>query len=282
MATTATLVPSSLTVDDTQITYYDSQDTKGHDDVLVLVHGTSGSTASHFGFLFPILSAKQRVVSIDLAEPAHEGTLELEDLVEQVASAITNIVPGQKVVLLGYSLGAVVTAAVAARHPHLVERLVIVAGWMKTDMQQLLRNDIWLDLRRSGSETIRAYSTFCAFGGPFLSDRTLDDIQPGMDAMTFDAFGDRQMDLNRRIDVVQDTHRIQAPTLVIGCTHDQMVPVRHQKAIFGAIEDSRYVEIPTGHAVVFERPSELCHHIQRFMDAPAEHAAGTVIATPLP
>ena len=100
--------------------------------------------------------------------------------------------------------------------------------------------------------------------------------------MTFDEFGDRQMDLNRRIDIVQDIHRIQAPTLVIGCTHDQMVPVRHQKAIFGAIEDSRYVEIPTGHAVVFERPSELCHHVQRFMDDPEEYAAGTVIATPLP
>ncbi|GAA3325825.1 alpha/beta fold hydrolase [Paeniglutamicibacter sulfureus] len=282
MSNTATLEPSILSIDGTQITYHDSQDSRGHDDVLVLLHGTGGSTTSHFGFLFPILSAKQRVVSIDMANPAHGEALELEDLVVQVAGAIAGILPGRKVVLLGYSLGAVVTAALAARHPELVKRLVLVAGWMKTDLQQQLRNDVWLDLRRSGSQAIRAYSTFCAFGGPFLAEKTMGEIQAGMDLMSFDGFGDSQMDLNRRIDIVADAHRIKAPTLVIGCTHDQMVPIRHQKALFGAIEDSRFAEIPTGHAVVFERPSELCHHIQRFMDAPAEHPAGTVIATPRP
>lgn len=282
MSSTATLEPSMLFIDETQITYYDSQDYRGHDDVLVLLHGTSGSTSNHFGFLFPILSAKQRVVSIDMASPAHGGTLELEDLVEQLAGAITGILPGQKVVLLGYSLGAVVTAALAARRPELVKRLVLVAGWMKTDLQQQLRNDVWLDLRRSGSQAIRAYSTFCAFGGPFLAEKTMGEIQAGMGLMSFDNFGDSQMDLNRRIDIVADAHHIKAPTLVIGCTHDQMVPVRHQRALFGAIEDSRFAEIPTGHAVVFERPSELCHHIQRFMDAPEEHPAGTIIATPHP
>lgn len=90
------------------------------------------------------------------------------------------------------------------------------------------------------------------------------------------------MDLYRRIDVVEDAHLISAPTLVFGCTHDQMVPIRHQKALFGAIADARFAEIPTGHAVVFERPSELCHHIQRFLDEPSEHDAGTIIGIPRP
>jgi pimeloyl-ACP methyl ester carboxylesterase len=186
------------------------------------------------------------------------------------------------VVLLGYSLGAVVTAVVAARRPDLVERLILVAGWMKTDLQQILRNDVWQALRASGDEAIRAYSTFCAFGGPFLASKSLPDIEPGMEVMAFDAFGDQQMELNRRIDIVTETHGIAAPTLVIGCTHDQMVPIRHQKALFGAIEDARFAEIASGHAVVFERPSELTHHIQRFMDKPKAFAPGTIVPTPQP
>lgn len=286
MLTEELLVPKHAELASLEMTYYDSQDDKNRDDVLVLVHGTAGSTASHFGFLFPVLAAKQRVISIDWSNPSEESgssPLQLEHLANQVIELIERTVPGRKVALLGYSLGAVVTAVVAAQRPDLVDRLILVSGWIKTDQQQLLRNDIWRTLRDLDDDTVlRQYSTFCAFGGPFLADKTRDELAPGMNAMKFDHFGDRQMDLNRRIDITESAHTIECPTLVVGCTHDQMVPVRHQQALFGAIQDSRYVEIPTGHAVVFERPSELSHHIQQFMDLPDQYPAGTIIPTPAP
>lgn len=75
---------------------------------------------------------------------------------------------------------------------------------------------------------------------------------------------------------------MSVPTLVIGCTHDQMVPLRHSKQLFGAIEDSRFAQIPTGHGVVFERPSEVCHHVQQFVDHPTLYPAGTIIPVPTP
>lgn len=281
MLTADLFTPSTVDVAGNAITVYDSADDKGRSEVLVLVHGTAGSTKSHFGFLFPILAAKQRVIAIDWADT--HGPLEVDDLVDQVAGAVDAIVPGRRVILLGYSLGAVVAAALAAERHDLVERLILVAGWLRTDLQQLLRNDVWRALRAADDDkALREYQTFCAFGGPFLGAQTREAMQPGIDAMTFTSFGDAQMDLNRRIDIAEAAERISAATLVIGCTHDQMVPTRHQKALFGAIEDARYVEIPTGHAVVFERPSELSHHIQRFIDEPTEHAAGTIIPTPQP
>lgn len=286
MLTEELLVPRHAELAGLEMTYYDSQDDKNRDDMLVLVHGTAGSTASHFGFLFPVLAAKQRVISIDWSNPSGESDsspLQLEQLANQVIELIEYTVPGRKVALLGYSLGAVVTAVVAAQRPDLIDRLMLVSGWIKTDQQQLLRNDIWRTLRDLDDDTaLRQYSTFCAFGGPFLAEQTEDDLAPGMNAMKFDHFGDLQMDLNRRIDITELAHTIEPPTLVVGCTHDQMVPVRHQQALFGAIQDSRYVEIPTGHAVVFERPSELSHHIQQFMDLPDQYPAGTIIPTPNP
>ncbi|MCS5478851.1 alpha/beta hydrolase [Corynebacterium sp. YIM 101645] len=279
------MIPRTIGVNGTEITYYDSMDTRNHpDDVMVLVHGTAGSTASHFSFLYPVLAARQRVIAIDWAPvPESDQPLELDDLVNQVSTTLEALIPGRRVVLVGYSLGAVVSAALAARRPDLVDRLILVAGWITTDLQQLLRNDVWHALRAAGDEdALRRYSTFCAFGGPFLSQRTLTDMRPGMDAMVFDTFGDQQMDLNRRIDISAEVEQISASTLIVSCTHDQMVPTRHQLALFGAIEDSRFVEIHTGHAVVFERPSELSHHIQQFMDQPERYDAGTVIPTPEP
>lgn len=285
MLTQDVMIPRTINVNGTEITYYDSEDTRNHpDDVMVLIHGTAGSAASHFGFLYPVLAARQRVIAIDWAPGAEpDRLLELDDLVNQATSTLEELIPGRRVVLVGYSLGAVVSAAIAARRPDLVDRLILVAGWITTDLQQLLRNDVWHALRAAGDEdALRRYSTFCALGGPFLAQRTLADIRPGMDAMSFDAFGDQQMDLNRRIDISAEVEQISAPTLIVSCTHDQMVPTRHQLALFGAIEDSRFVEIPTGHAVVFERPSELSHHIQQFMDQPERYDAGTIIPTPEP
>lgn len=287
MLTADLMVPETLEVQGTRIEYYDSRDDRGHEEILILMHGTAGSTKAHFGFLFPILAAKQRVVSIDWSPPVHEGPLAVRTLAEQLVGAIEQIAPGRRVVLLGYSLGAVVAASVAATYPMLVERLILVAGWMRTDLQQLLRNDVWRALRerarQSGEDrALREFSMFCAFGGPFLANQDMELMEPMLQAMRFDDFGDQQMDLNRRIDIVDEAHTITAPTLVIGCTHDQMVPIRHQKALFGAIENSRFAEIATGHAVVFERPSELTHYIQRFMDDPSEHSAGTLIAQPRP
>jgi pimeloyl-ACP methyl ester carboxylesterase len=74
----------------------------------------------------------------------------------------------------------------------------------------------------------------------------------------------------------------RATTLVIGCTHDQMVPVRHSKALFGAIRDARYTEIASGHAVVFERPAQLVQIIDQFNEAPSRHAAGSILPTARP
>lgn len=284
MLTADSFHPRSVQVAGTEVTYYDSEKTHGRDEIVVLVHGTGGSTKAHFGFLFPILAAKQRVVAVDWAEPAGlDRPLELDDLAAQVVAVIEAAAAGRKVVLIGYSLGAVVTAVIAARHPNLIERLVLISGWARTDLQQRLRNDVWQALRAQDDDAaLRRYSIFTAFGGPFLAARTEADMQPAMDAMTFTPFLEAQMDLNRRIDIVAEVEEIRVPTLVTGCTHDQMVPIRHQRHLFGAIVDARIAEIPTGHAVVFERPSELSHHIQQFLDAPTLYEGGTIIPIPAP
>ena len=97
MLTQDLMIPRTATVNGVEITYYDSEDTRNHpDDVLVMVHGTAGSTAAHFGFLYPVLASRQRVVSIDWSQVDPDRRLELEDLVEQVTACLLYTSPSPR------------------------------------------------------------------------------------------------------------------------------------------------------------------------------------------
>lgn len=264
-----------LQVGDLEVTYYDSVETVSDRPVIVLVHGTGGNTATHYPFLLPMLASDQRVVSVDLTKP-NRGGLELDELVEQVAAVVSTI-DAPAVTLTGYSLGAVVAAAVAGEHPELVANLVLIAGWMRTDHQQRLRNDVWREMRHGNPEAAQRFSVFTAYSGAFLGLRSETEREQLIAAVTFDEFKDLQMDLNRRIDITDRVAKIHAKTLVIGCRDDFMVPPQHARALFGAITDASYVELGAGHAVVRERPAELVHWINTFNGYPSRFAAGAIL-----
>ena len=59
------VVEGEVIVDGATVRYYDSIETRGSRNPIVLIHGTTGSTAVHFEFLYPMLATRQRVVSID-------------------------------------------------------------------------------------------------------------------------------------------------------------------------------------------------------------------------
>ena len=282
MVTLATtpVTEATVHVNGVDVTYFDSE-TETSRMPVVLLHGTSGSTEVHMSYLFPMLAPRQRVIAIDWSQP-HAGTLELVDLEAQVTAVLDVVLPGREFALVGYSLGAALAISVAAHRPAQVRELVLIAGWMQTDTQQLLRNDVWQSLRASGSPEIAKYTVFCAFGNPFLAARTEAELAPALAGVRQSEFIDQQMDLNRRINVVAEANEIRATTLIVGCTHDQMVPKRHSKALFGAIEDARYTELDSGHAVVFERPAELFQVVEHFLTNPNEYSAGAIIPASRP
>ena len=273
---------ATVVVDGVDVTYHSAGSSPTDRPVLVMIHGTTGSTDSHYGYLFPMLAFGQRVVSIDLTAPASTEPLELEQLVRQVTAVIDRVAEGRPVNLMGYSLGAVVAAATAAGLPEGIANLVLVAGWLRTDAQQTLRNGIWRTLRTTDSPALRRFMVFCAFSPAFLAARTSGEIDDIAGRISVDGFVDAQMDLNSRINIADRVEQIRATTLVIGCSHDQMVPATHARQLFGAIEDARYTEIDSGHGVVFERPTELLHLVDTFLRKPSALAVGTVIAAARP
>lgn len=272
----------TVQVDGTEVPYYLAGADDGQSPVLVMVHGSTGSTDSHYGFLFPMLAFRQRVVSLDLTRPAQGGALTLEQLVRQVGAVIDRVGGGRPVSLMGYSLGAVVAASLAARRPDAVRNLILVAGWMRTDAHQRLRNGIWRQLRDADAPALRNYMVFCAFSPDFIAARTARELAEMADRIGLDDFVDRQMALNADIDITAEVRDIRATTLVVGCSHDQMVPKSHSLQLFGAIDDARYTQIDSGHAVVFERAAELLRLIDTFLRQPSAYPAGSIIAAARP
>lgn len=265
----------SVVVDGVEISYRTSGP-KNDRLPIVLIHGTAGSVDHHFGFLFPMMAFRQRVIGVNLAEPKGDR-IELEQLAVQVSAVIRAEVPDENVTLLGYSLGAPVAAKAAVNLGEKVANLILVAGWMKTDTHQKLRNYIWASLQEQVSPLVNALMTFGAFSPFHMSSRSVEEMLAGSARLKISPFIEKQMDLNSRIDIVSDCERITARTLIVACSEDVMVPKYHSKLLFGAIENSSYTEIECGHAVVHERPAELLYHVDRFSKNPESYPIGKII-----
>lgn len=254
-----------MTIDATEyleVSFVDSQDDRGSDEVIVLVHGTGGTTDTHYTHLYPMLARHHRVVGVDWTDPGTE-TLETQQLVDQVLGVIDQLqLHEHRITLVGYSLGAVIASLVAAQQPQVITNLVLIAGWVKTDNQQLLRNQLSAHLATTDPEALGQFDVLAAFSGTYLaslSEEQVNRIVANMQPTT--AFGAKQMELNRRISIAGVLGRIAANTLVIGCEQDIMVPVRHQLQLAEAIAGAEFVSVDAGHAVVFERPAELATHV---------------------
>lgn len=269
-----------VTVDGVSVRYYDS-DPSDPRLPLVLLHGTGGTAHGSFWALFPMLSFRHRVITLDFVDevPLGSGALAVGHFVEQARAVIRHRVPDGPVALIGYSLGAVVAAQLAAECPELVDSLTLVAGWITTDPQQELRNALWQQLKSTAPDALGAFMTLTAFSAGFLASKSGAEIAALVQTAQDGPDRSLKMALNRVVDISDRVGRIRARTLVVGCTHDQMVPLRHSQALFGAIDTARFAQIDSGHAVVHERPAELFTLIDTFVSGSPYERSGTVLET---
>ncbi len=248
---------------------------------LVLVHGTAGSIDSHFGFLFPMMAFRQRVIGINLADPGTDS-IEVDQFVAQIQAVIEVEAPDTSVTLLGYSMGAPLAAKAAHVMGDKVANLILVAGYMKTDTHQKLRGHIWMSLYKEGNPLVKNFMSFNAFSPFHMRSRSLEDMLAGTAKMNITPFLAKQVDLNTRMDVLAECSELQTRTLVIALSEDFSCPKHHSKAMFGTIINASYTEIATGHAVVHERPAELFYHVNRFCNDPECYPVGKIVPAPKP
>lgn len=242
-------------------------DAEGDGIGLLLLHGTGADRNNNFGHLVDDLLPR-RTIRPDMSgsgltrDDGEDLTVDL--LVEQVVAA-ARAETEQPFDIVGLSLGAVVAAASAAKHPSYIRRIVLIAGWSKPNPRQDLAFGLWRWLPNIDLHSAAEYINLIAFSPGFLADRGKDWIEATVNSTAFTAGTLRQVDLDRKLDISADLGRISAPTLVVGCSQDQISPIANSHSLHAAINDSEYVEIDSGHLVVFEKPSELVGAINKFL-----------------
>ncbi|WP_169982292.1 alpha/beta fold hydrolase [Microbispora sp. H10836] len=234
---------------------------------LVLVHGGSPGSTAWDGVAGAFAEAAM-VVLPDLSgsDAARDdgGELTVELLAEQLAAVISDLGQGPADVV-GHSLGAAVAAALAAVRPDLVRGLVSVAGFAGLG-DEYLRNalTVWRDLAGDAG-TFPRYTMLLAFSRAHLNSIGRAAVEELAAAYRANAGRLRQIDLALRLDVHDLLPRVQAPTLVIGCARDALVPVENCHELAAAIPGASYEELDSGHIVMAERPKELVALVQDFI-----------------
>lgn len=144
ITTTPTIVDDYVDVEGTTLHYRDIGPTGG--TPIVLIHGVMGH-AREWDVVTGRLGMRNRVVAIELrghGDSDWAPPYTVDRMAEDVASAIETIGLG-RVVLVGHSLGGLVSMVLAARRPELVDGVVIldaVPGILGSDFA--LEAPVWL------------------------------------------------------------------------------------------------------------------------------------------
>ncbi|CAL9464775.1 Putative non-heme bromoperoxidase BpoC [Actinosynnema sp. ALI-1.44] len=256
-----------VSVNDTRVHY----ELDGSGPALTLVHGTGGDADKVFGHVTGHFSGSRTVIRPNLSgsgATVDDGRpLSVDLLADQVTAATRDAVPGP-VDLLGFSLGAAVAAAVAARHPELVRRLVLVAGWSDTTgPRDRFYFETWRRLLDTDRDLLKRFSALTGYGPAALDHFGHDGLNHYLADPWPPAGIARQIDLGRDLDIRPLLPAIQAPTLVIGFGRDAMVPVEGSHRLHEQIAGSRFAEIPDqGHMDWFVRPGPLLELVDDFLD----------------
>ena len=228
-----------------------------------------GQRVDTFGSLIDSLAADRTVVAPNFSgsggTPDDGSPLALGALAEQVAGAASDA-GLERFDLVGYSLGAAVAAKLAAARPHAVRSLLLLAGWVRSDVRTRFQFDLWQRLFEADKELFVRFAVHTGFGPAFFSN--VDDATVEQTVEAFEriiARGTaRQAELDAHVDLRADLRGIKVPTEVVGFTHDRMVPASDAHALAEGIEGAQYRQIDAGHLFPWEQPDGFAELITEF------------------
>ncbi|WP_237386279.1 alpha/beta fold hydrolase [Xenorhabdus sp. Sc-CR9] len=239
---------------------------------LVLVHGTGGNSEANWGHLIPALINDWTVVRPDYSGSGmtcDEGKpIEVKEMAAQIVAAAeaAGVIPFD---LVGFSLGSAISIVIAADYPHLVRRVILLGPFLSSkDPRQKVQFELWRDLIRTDRLALSQLILLTGFSPTFISIQGNEGVSAIIDGFMSEINWEgmaRQVELDLSIDVSEAARRIEKPTLVIGCSHDHIVPSSQVKSVAAAIRGAQYTELYTGHLAHVEKPEEFILLLRSFL-----------------
>lgn len=218
---------------------------------ILLIHGLSGSSR----WWRPIsdeLGRDHRLLAVNLrgfGDARRLGRFDLASAADGLATEVDDARIGP-VTVIGHSLGGLVAATLAADHPEVVRRLVLVGAPVVRFPWGVPRHA--LNLARVAASVAPRFVPVLAADAARAGPRTI------LSATT-------QL---LRADITPRLGRIVAPTMLVWGSRDRLVPPALGRLAAERIPGSQYVEIPgAGHVPMWEAPGEFVSVVRAFLAA---------------
>ena len=219
--------------------------TQGQGPNLILLHGW-GFNSAVWQPIIPELETHFCLHLVDLPGHGHSPNLGIEHDVKALAQLIAKQTPANSI-LLGWSMGALITLALALLHPQHISKMILVAATPcfinNSDWQNGVENTIFQqfakNLQKDYQATIKRFLTLQSLGNSNnrrrvkqLYTNLTQQPQPSSDALSS---GLRLLEHTDLRSVCQD---IQQPCLLIHSDDDKLVP----------LSAAQFLESTLGHA----------------------------------
>lgn len=243
--------------------YYEVHGDRG--EPLLILNGIMMSTNSWKPHI-KNLSKNNVAIFVDFLDQGQSSRMtESYDHAIQVRllDALIDVLPYDKVSIMGISYGGEIAIQYAVEHPQRVRRLVLANAAGRTSDWLRKIGDGWNEVARSHSglayylTTIPViYSTgFYEREAAWMERRESTLVEYFSNPAVLDALI-RLTDSSRDYDYVDRLCEIKCPTLIISGSEDGLVPPTEQILLHERIKGSTYVTVNgSGHASMYEDPS---------------------------
>lgn len=249
----------------------------GRGDDVVLLHGW-GMHAAYWQDMLTGLQDRFRLHCIDLPGHGRSTYLEeqaLDEFVERVRQTIEGITT-QAVHLIGWSLGGLISQRLAALHPDMLKRLILIASsasfvrrenWPHA-MQPLVLNEFAELLRRDYMTTLMRFLALQVWKSEDQK-QALRDLK----AQIFSRGEPDQHALSAGLQLLQQTDlrdtlvRIDKPVMLLGGERDTLVPARALPDMADRLNHAVvHIIKGAGHAPFLSHSDEVVSLIRGFLE----------------
>ncbi|MFG2886283.1 alpha/beta fold hydrolase [Streptomyces sp. NPDC048297] len=252
-----------LDVDGAALTYDDEGPRDAADVPVVFVHGWTANR-HRWDHQMTHFAERRRVIRLDLrghGESTGAGVRTIAELASDVLTLLDHL-EIERFVLVGHSMGGMISQTITLAHPDRVERMVLVDSIARMTYSR-------------GRGLLMAASTLVPFK-LFVATNIRRAFKPGYPREEIrrhirdSAQTSREVVMTlygamRAFDVLDRVGEIRTPTLMVHGYDDIQLPVRQMLRMAKAYPDAEVRIIDAGHELPVEKPAELTETLDRFL-----------------